>query len=119
MTAASTPPKRAMRFVDLIGRIACWRNLGRKSLAAVTAGFVDLPSDRDWIYFPLYHFILDDERRGFDRHLRYMRRRGEFISIDDAVAAMSNPAGIGGRYFCVTFDDGVKNCLTNAVPILV
>src|SRR5262249_31545671 len=112
-------PARETRFADLIGQIACWRNLGRKSLAAVTAAFVRLPRDRDWIYFPLYHFIVDDERRGFDRHLRYMRRHGDFITMDDAVGALTNPRGIGGRYFCVTFDDGVKNCVTNAVPILV
>ena len=62
---------------------------------------------------------MDDERRGFDAHLRYMSRHGDFISMDDAVQALVNPAGIGGRYFCVTFDDGVKNCVTNALPILV
>jgi peptidoglycan/xylan/chitin deacetylase (PgdA/CDA1 family) len=112
-------PRHARTFADLIGRVACWRNLGRKSLAAVTSAFVKLPADRDWIFFPLYHFIVDDERRGFDAQLRYMRRHGEFISMDDAVKAMTNPSGIGGRYFCITFDDGVKNCVTNAVPILV
>jgi len=98
--------------------MACWRNLGRKSLAAVQSAFVRLPTDREWIFFPLYHFILDDERRGFDAHLRYMKRHGDFISMDGAVDALANPAGIGGRYFCVTFDDGVKNCVTNALPIL-
>ena len=64
------PPGRATTFPDLIGRVACWRNLGRKTLAALTAAFVRLPNDRDWIFFPLYHFIVDDERRGFDAHLR-------------------------------------------------
>jgi len=115
----TSAPRRAAVFADLIGRVACWRNLARKSLAAITAPFVSLPTDRDWIFFPLYHFIVDDERRAFDAHLRYMRRHGDLISLDDAVQAMTNPAGIGGRYFCVTFDDGVKNCVTNAVPILV
>src|SRR5262249_38681029 len=115
----SAGPKRARTFADLIGQVACWRNLGRKSLAALQSAFVRLPSDREWVYFPLYHFIVDDERRGFDAHLRYMRRHGDFISMDDAVAAMNNRSGIGGRYFCITFDDGVKNCVTNALPILV
>lgn len=112
-------PKRASTFPDLIGRIACWRNLGRKTLSALAAPFVSLPRNREWIFFPLYHFIVDDERRGFRAHLQYMRRHGDFIAIDDAVAALTNPGGIGGRYFCVTFDDGVKNCVTNALPILV
>ena len=111
-------PKRAETFPDLIGQWACWRNLGRKTLAAVASRFMSLPRDRDWIFFPLYHFIVDDERRGFEAHLRYMRRSGDFISIHDAVDCLANPAGIGGRYFCVTFDDGVKNCVTNALPIL-
>jgi peptidoglycan/xylan/chitin deacetylase (PgdA/CDA1 family) len=115
---AAVPPRAAV-FADLIGRVACWRNLARKSLAAIGAPFVKLPTTRDWIFFPLYHFIVDDERRSFDAHLRYMRRHGDFITMDDAVDAIANPAGIGGRYFCVTFDDGVKNCVTNAVPILV
>jgi peptidoglycan/xylan/chitin deacetylase (PgdA/CDA1 family) len=112
-------PSRARVFSDLIGRVACWRNLGRKTLSVINAAFVSAPTDRDWIFVPLYHFIVDDERRGFEAHLRYMRRQGDVISLDDAVSALTNPAGIGGKYFCVTFDDGVKNCATNALPILV
>ena len=33
-------PKRATTFADLIGTWACWRNLGRKSLAAETQAIV-------------------------------------------------------------------------------
>ena len=47
-----------------------------------------------------------------------MRNWGDFISLDDAVDALQNPAGVRGRYFCPTFDDGFKNCFTNAFPIL-
>ena len=112
------PVRRASTFPDLIGRIACWRNLGRKSLSVAQAALATLPKNRDWLLVPMYHFILDDERKGFDAQLRYMRRNGEFISIDDAVSALAQPAGLGGRYFCVTFDDGVKNSVTNALPIL-
>jgi peptidoglycan/xylan/chitin deacetylase (PgdA/CDA1 family) len=75
--------------------------------------------DADWIFFPYYHWVLDDERRQFDRQLKYFSRIGQFISIDDAVDAMKNPAGIGGRYFCVTFDDGFKNNISNALPVLL
>ncbi len=119
MLKTMPPFVRARTFPDLIGHVACWRNLGRKTLSAIMAPFMTLPADREWLFFPMYHFIVDDERRGFDSHLRYMRRHGEFLSMDDAVSALTNPAGLGGRYFCVTFDDGVKNCVTNALPILV
>src|SRR5208282_6129338 len=37
----------------------------------------------------------------------------------DAVSALQSPAGIGGRYFCVTFDDGFKHGFTNAAPLLI
>ncbi len=71
------------------------------------------------IDFPYYHHVLDDECRGFERQLRYMRRLGDFISLDDALDAMQDPGGIDGRYFCVTFDDGFKNCIGSALPILL
>ncbi len=44
---------------------------------------------------------------------------GDFISLDDAVDILERRGRFGGCYFCLTFDDGYKNCLTNAMPILV
>jgi len=72
-----------------------------------------------WIRFPYYHYVFDDERRGFARQLDYMRNYGDFLSLDQAVAFLTSDDPIDGRYFCVTFDDGLKNCFTNALPILV
>lgn len=72
-----------------------------------------------WIRFPYYHHVFDDERHGFTRQLNYMRDFGEFISLDDVVGLLNSGEIIDGRYFCITFDDGFKNCLTNAVPILL
>ncbi len=72
-----------------------------------------------WIRFPYYHHVFDDERHGFIRQLNYMRNFGEFISLDDVVVLLNSGETIDGRYFCITFDDGFKNCLTNAVPLLL
>lgn len=72
----------------------------------------------DWIRFPYYHHVFDDERAGFARQLDYLAKIGEFISIDDAVALLEDGGAIDGRYFCVSFDDGLKSCLTGALPIL-
>jgi peptidoglycan/xylan/chitin deacetylase (PgdA/CDA1 family) len=47
-----------------------------------------------------------------------LRQWGDFITLDDAVAALASPGGVGGRYFCLTFDDGFRNWITNAVPVL-
>lgn len=73
----------------------------------------------NWIRFPYYHHVFDDERADFARQLRWFRDRGDIISIDDAVACLESTDPIDGRYFCLTFDDGYRNCITNAVPILV
>lgn len=72
-----------------------------------------------WIRFPYYHHVFDDERVGFARQLDYLRQFGDFISLSDAIAMLDSKEPIEGRYFCITFDDGFKNNLTNAVPILV
>lgn len=72
----------------------------------------------NWIRFPYYHYVFDDERARFVKQLRWFRDHGDFISLDDAVACLQSGQRIDGRYFCITFDDGFKNCLTNAVPAL-
>jgi peptidoglycan/xylan/chitin deacetylase (PgdA/CDA1 family) len=76
------------------------------------------PQEKEWILFQFYHWVLDDERHAFARQLRSLRQHGDFIGLDDAVAALRSRHGIGGKYFCVTFDDGFRNCFTNAAPIL-
>ena len=76
-------------------------------------------NSKEWIRFPFYHHVFDDERKDFDRHLSYMKNQGDFISIDDVVNIFEQKKEIGGRFFCVSFDDGFKNCVTNALPLLV
>jgi len=77
-----------------------------------------IPAQKEWIQFQLYHWVLDDQRWPFRRQLEFLRQHGDFISLDDALVALQSPSGIGGRYFCVTFDDGFRNGLTNAVPVM-
>ncbi|MCK5777404.1 MAG: polysaccharide deacetylase family protein [Rhodospirillales bacterium] len=94
------------------------RNAGR---AAAIAGLsmTRSPTRRsDWVRFPYYHHVFDDERAGFERQIRYFKTIGEIIGIDDAIEMISSRAPIDGRYICITFDDGFKNWIENAVPIL-
>ncbi|HEX2721552.1 MAG TPA: polysaccharide deacetylase family protein [Gemmatimonadaceae bacterium] len=89
--------------------------------SAIIGGLSLVPrhSPSAWVRFPYYHYVFDDERRAFAAQLAYLRNRGEFISIDRAVALLRGTEPVDGRYFCITFDDGFRNCLTNAVPILL
>ncbi|CAK0766077.1 Chitooligosaccharide deacetylase [Azospirillaceae bacterium] len=76
-------------------------------------------SDSRWLRFPFYHHVFSDERRGFARHMDEMRKYGEFISLDQAVSLLESGTAIDGRYFCLTFDDGFRNTLSNGLPILM
>jgi peptidoglycan/xylan/chitin deacetylase (PgdA/CDA1 family) len=95
------------------------RNVARDAAVLALSIGRNIRSTSGWIRFPYYHHVFDDERHGFTRQLNYLRRFGEFISLDDAVGLLNSGGTIDGRYFCITFDDGFKNCLTNAVPILL
>ena len=70
-----------------------------------------------WVRFPYYHHVYDDERRGFEAQLAWLRTRGEFLTLDDAVGLLQSGQPIDGRYFCLSFDDGLGGC-RNAVSIL-
>lgn len=97
------------RLADSARQLA-WATLGRVAR---------IPAGKECVQFLFYHWVLDDQRQTFHRQLKFLRRFGDFISIDEALAALRDPAGIGGRYFCLTVDDGFKNGFTNIAPILV
>jgi peptidoglycan/xylan/chitin deacetylase (PgdA/CDA1 family) len=71
----------------------------------------------DWLAFPYYHHVFDDEVNGFERQLKYMKNYGDFISIDDAQEMITSDKRIKGRYFCLSFDDGFHNCYTNMMSV--
>jgi peptidoglycan/xylan/chitin deacetylase (PgdA/CDA1 family) len=71
------------------------------------------------IRFPYYHHVFDDERAGFVAQVKYLKNLGDLLPIADAVEYLRQPSPPAGRYFCLTFDDGYKNCVTNAVPVLL
>lgn len=75
--------------------------------------------DSGSIQFPFYHYVFADQKKDFERQLRYLRNHGCCISFDDAISLLESSDPIDGRYFALSFDDGFKNCFENALPILV
>lgn len=114
--------KPALRYRDFAGHqslVSRIRAIARDgSILALSAGR-SIARSSGWIRFPYYHHVFDDERDGFSRQLTYLNNFGDFISLDDAVAMLESGDDIKGRYFCITFDDGFRNWLTNAMPILL
>lgn len=74
-------------------------------------------STTNWIRMIYYHHVFDDERLDFERQLQYLKKFGEFISIDQVLDMVSGRTPIEGRYFCITFDDGFYNTYSNMMDI--
>ena len=119
MTAPSLPVRRYQDFAA--GRTVTQKLRGIARDGAIRVLSVGRSPNRGsgGIRFPFYHHVFDDEREDFRRQLNFMAGFGDFIGLDDAVAMLVSGDTIGGRYFCVTFDDGFKNWITNAVPLLL
>ena len=95
------------------------RDVARAAAIAALSVSRTPTATKGWIRFPYYHHVFDDERQGFEQHIRYFKNVGDIISIDDAARMIADDAPIDGRYLCITFDDGFKNWIENALPILV
>ncbi len=118
MSASGEPIRTYRDFIAGRSALASARDVARDALLRVLAAGRSPKSSSGWIRFPFYHHVFDDERRDFVRQLDFMAAHGDFIGLDDAVSMLESGDAIDGRYFCVTFDDGFKNCVTNATPIL-
>lgn len=94
------------------------RNAARNAALFMLSRMPRNNPSKEWIRFPFYHHVFEDEIRDFERHLSYFRQHGDFISIDDAIAIFESRKNINGRYFCLSFDDGFKNIIDNALPLL-
>lgn len=64
------------------------------------------------------HYVFDDQRAAFERHIDALRDIGEFVDTDSMVSMISGATPADGRYFHLSFDDGLRCVLRNAAPIL-
>lgn len=64
------------------------------------------------------HYVFDDQRHDFERLIVRLRNLGEFITTGDLLDIMEGRAPLDGRYFHLSFDDGLASVWRNGVPIL-
>jgi hypothetical protein len=114
----SHPVTRYRDFISNSGPAGRLRTMARDGAVWALSFAAPVAAGSEWIRFPFYHHVFDDERRGFASHLEFMAGMGDFVSIDEALAMLNSGDSLSGRYFCVTFDDGFKNNAVNALPIL-
>ena len=112
-------PKKPIRKYEDFAKDKSFRNIIRDYAVFILSLRRSIKNSNNWIRFPYYHHVFDDERVGFSRHIDYMKKFGDFISLSEASNMLSSGEPISGRFFCISFDDGFKNCIENAVPILI
>jgi peptidoglycan/xylan/chitin deacetylase (PgdA/CDA1 family) len=77
----------------------------------------------------MYHSIADDGPPELDRHrvcprvfrehLRFLRRNGyHSVSLGEWARSIANGEALAGRPVIITFDDGYRNFIANALPLL-
>ncbi len=64
-----------------------------------------------------YHYVFDDEREQFARQLQFLAREFTPVSLSHAVERLRLGRADGDEVV-VTFDDGFRNQLDNAAPLL-
>ena len=64
------------------------------------------------------HYVFDDQVEEFERILVSLKQYGQFINTDTCVQMARGKKPIDGRFFHLSFDDGFRNNLTNALPVL-
>ena len=72
---------------------------------------------RDGIRVVHYHYVFDDERERFAGQLAFLRREFRPVPLSEAVDRLRTGRTEGDEVV-VTFDDGFRNQLENAAPIL-
>jgi peptidoglycan/xylan/chitin deacetylase (PgdA/CDA1 family) len=96
------------------GILWAWRFYHRHRIPILMMhGVMDTEQPTSWV--PLRPQL---SRRALDRTLRILSRYYQFVSLDDAVAMLAGRIPIRPNSLVLTFDDGYRNNLTHALPIL-
>lgn len=64
------------------------------------------------------HYVFDDQREQFETHIKNLKNIAQFITTDELLQLIENKDPIDGKYFHLSFDDGLDCVRRNASPIL-
>lgn len=86
---------------------------------ALSAASRMMPFKEDKYLRLLYcHYVFDDQKEHFEQIIVALQRIGTFVDTDTCIAMLDARKQIDNRYFHLSFDDGFRNIVSNAGPIL-
>jgi len=101
-------------FLRWLGVIRIYQFVHRNEIVILMIhGVMDEVNDQAWI--PLRPQL---SRKKLDDYLRFLSKRYNFMSLEDAVDMLGGNKAMLPYSMVLTFDDGYRNNLTHALPIL-
>ena len=64
------------------------------------------------------HYVFDDQIALFESKVKLMMSAGKFVDTSTALDMIEGKRPVDGQFFHLSFDDGFKNVVKNALPIL-
>jgi hypothetical protein len=111
----------AISWRDAAVRRAGWQPAVRRTLrnvALTCRSRIDFRSEATFLRCLACHYVFDDQREDFQQIIRMLKNQGQFIDTKTCLDMAEGRSKIDGKYFHLSFDDGLKNVIQNALPIL-
>lgn len=64
------------------------------------------------------HYVFDDQVAEFERKILFLKEQGHFVSADTMNAILAGGSPADENFFHISFDDGFRNIVKNALPVL-
>ncbi len=64
------------------------------------------------------HYVFDDQIPAFEQKIAFLSQHGRFISSDEVLELVEQGTPLRENLFHISFDDGFRNIVTNALPVL-
>ena len=108
VTEAISPPKTFLKKIRFL-----FRNKALDFLSSIK-----LNNEKSFMRSICCHYVFDDQVKDFEKLILELKNIGDFVNTETCNDILDNKKTIDGKYFHLSFDDGFKNNITNAIPIL-
>jgi peptidoglycan/xylan/chitin deacetylase (PgdA/CDA1 family) len=83
-----------------------------------TLAFATKPQPEHSLRLVYAHYVFKDQVTDFEKKIKYLTSIGTFLTADEVLAVILGEKPLDKRFFHLSFDDGFRNIITNALPVL-